>query len=172
MGPEVAAVGQRHPSTLGPQTERHRHPSGSMHSSPSLAPGNSSLLPFSLGSKAKAEPLLWGQGGRGKITGKAEKLHLLPHQPQASPSILILFSSWRSCRVEGPGNIPWSPAWSRQTVPQALAGAELQDVPLGPLLRVGCAEVMSGGLALPGELFGPGEVHCVSGSRLPWSREG
>lgn len=56
-------------------------------------------------------------------------------------------------------------------MPQALAGAELQDVPLGPLLRVGCAEVMSGGLALPGELLFPGEVRYVSGSRLPWSRK-
>lgn len=75
--------------------------------------------------------------------------------------------------MEAPGNIPWSLAWSRQTVPQALAGAELQDVPLGPLLRVGCAEVMSGGLALPGELlFFPGEVHYVSGSSLLWSEEG
>lgn len=74
--------------------------------------------------------------------------------------------------MEAPGNIPWSLAWSRQTVPQALAGAELQDVPLGPLLRVGCAEVMSGGLALPGKLLFPGEVHYVSGSSLLWSEEG
>lgn len=131
LGPEVAAVGLRHPGTWGPQTQRRGHPSGSMHSSPCLAPGNSSLLPFLL-LRQQGPPL--GAAGEGKSQERA-------YPPQAPPSILALFSSWLSCRAEGPGNIPWSPAWRRQTVPQALAGPELQDVPLGPLLRVGCLVV-------------------------------
>lgn len=142
LGPEVAAVRTRHPGTWGPQTQRHGHPSRSVNPSLSLAPENSSLLPFLLlrqQGQSRAPPL--ETVGEGKSQERAKKLHLLPYQPQAPPSRLALFSSWRSCRVEGPGNIPWSPAWRRQTVPQALAGAELQDVPLGPLLRVGCLVV-------------------------------
>ena len=97
LGPEVAAVRTRHPGTWGPQTQRHGHPSRSVNPSLSLAPENSSLLPFLLlrqQGQSRAPPL--ETVGEGKSQERAKKLHLLPYQPQAPSSPAGGHAGWRA----------------------------------------------------------------------------
>lgn len=122
----------RHPWGLGTTEARPCHPSSGLHSSRSLASGNSSL-PFLLFRKHQQQshiPVL----GDGHCLGPAGMVgrELFPPSPVLTTTVLPLPSLPAPGAGSQQGGGPWEnypepERRSRQTVPRALAGAWIQD---------------------------------------------